>query len=76
MVDWILPVSDMAARVRTSRLARPPQTPEEGPSPAQRGAAAEIEATLREILVYLRANIWARFSYASGRRSCAGWRAA
>ncbi len=66
MVDWVLPVSDMGGRLRTyiDLLGRLKLPPEEGPPPTQRPAAPdELEAALREVLAYVRANTGRDFSY-------------
>lgn len=66
MVDWVLPVAEMPARVveyvrRQERLRMPP---EEGPQPpSPRAAADDNEDALREILGLLRARTGRDFSY-------------
>ena len=56
MVDWVLPVGEMARRVLDyvsleSRLALPP---EDGPPPADAPPAVVAEKTLRDVLSFLR----------------------
>lgn len=65
MVDWVLPVSQMAARLLDyynieKRLRLPP---EEGAQPAREPPANSDEAILREILGFLRARTGRDFSY-------------
>lgn len=68
MVDWILPVAQMPARIidyisREQKLRVPP---EDGPQPVQVAPPAsesESEAALRELLAFLRARTGRDFSY-------------
>lgn len=71
MVDWVLPVSDMPARLvayyaQEKRLRLPP---EEGLQPATRparnadGGASEDESALREVVAFLRTRSGHDFSY-------------
>jgi len=69
MVDWVLPVAAMPARLikyheLATRLKLPP---EEGPQPAQPAAlhptVAEGEAVLRDVLTFLRSRTGRDFSY-------------
>lgn len=67
MIDWVLPVAEMPARLldyveREKSLRLPP---EEGPQPAQRvpPSADQDEAALREVLLYLRTRTGRDFSY-------------
>ncbi|MDN3922333.1 PAS domain S-box protein [Roseateles violae] len=66
MVDWVLPVTDMPARLvdyqQLEQRVRLP--PEEGPQPAQeqpRGSGEESQ--LREVLTFLRTRTGRNFSY-------------
>ncbi|VTU39432.1 Autoinducer 2 sensor kinase/phosphatase LuxQ [Variovorax sp. PBL-H6] len=65
MVDWVLPVSQMAARLldyyKIEKLLRLP--PEEGAQPASGPPTDSDEAILREILNFLRARTGRDFSY-------------
>jgi two-component system CheB/CheR fusion protein len=65
MVDWVLPVSQMAARLldyyKIEKQLRLP--PEEGAQPASEAPADADEAVLREILNFLRARTGRDFSY-------------
>ncbi|HEY0551903.1 MAG TPA: CheR family methyltransferase, partial [Verrucomicrobiae bacterium] len=67
MVDWVLPVAEMPARlleyVARERTLRLP--PEEGPQPAQPqpNTKCETEEALREVLAFLRARTGRDFSY-------------
>ncbi|KWT96982.1 MULTISPECIES: CheR family methyltransferase [unclassified Variovorax] len=65
MVDWVLPVSQMAARLldyyKIEKTLRLP--PEEGAQPASEAPADADEAILREILSFLRARTGRDFSY-------------
>jgi two-component system CheB/CheR fusion protein len=67
MIDWVLPVADMPARLldyrRLEHKLRLP--PEEGPQPAQPAPAPSIadEALLREVLSFLRARTGRDFAY-------------
>ncbi|HEY2561565.1 MAG TPA: chemotaxis protein CheB [Caldimonas sp.] len=67
MVDWILPVAAMPARLKeyAGILGRLKLPPEEGPQPAEpAGAPADdLEAALRELLAYLRTQTGHDFSY-------------
>jgi len=69
MVDWVLPATEMPARIldyvsREKRLRVPP---EEGPQPAKatpsKAAQHEGESALRELLAFLRARTGRDFSY-------------
>ena len=67
MVDWVLPVAEMPARLveyyaRETRLRMPS---EDGPQPAQPPPATpdQAEASLREVLSFLRARTGRDFSY-------------
>ncbi|HEV7405003.1 MAG TPA: chemotaxis protein CheB, partial [Chthoniobacteraceae bacterium] len=67
MVDWVLPVEEMPARIieyhmQARRLVLPP---EEGPPPGEQPPLAlpEAEAALREILTFLRTRTGRDFSY-------------
>ncbi|HEY1048448.1 MAG TPA: CheR family methyltransferase, partial [Prosthecobacter sp.] len=67
MVDWVLPVAQMAQRLlnyfhQEKRLQLPP---EEGPQPAQQAHLSpdQAEAALREVLAYLRTRTGRDFSY-------------
>ena len=67
MVDWVLRAEEMPARLleyhaREGRLRLPP---EDGPNPAAppRPTLGEDEATLRDVLAFLRARTWRDFSY-------------
>jgi two-component system CheB/CheR fusion protein len=67
MIDWVLPVAEMPARlrdyVRQEKLLRLP--PEHGPQPAQLipPSADQDENALREVLAYLRVRTGSDFSY-------------
>jgi two-component system CheB/CheR fusion protein len=67
MVDWILPVKSMPARIiayhATEKRLRLP--PENGPQPAKpvESAPDQSEAVLREVLAFLRAQTGRDFSY-------------
>ncbi|MDQ6882160.1 MAG: histidine kinase, partial [Pseudomonadota bacterium] len=67
MVDWVLPVAEIAPRLleyfERGKILKLP--PEEGPHPAEPGAVAlsDEEAGLREVLVFLRARTGRDFSY-------------
>jgi len=67
LVDWILPVADMPARLvsYTSVLERIKLPPEDGPllAPTRPAPDDSLEATLREILAYLRTHTGRDFSY-------------
>jgi len=67
LVDWILPVADMPARLvtYTGVLKRIKLPPEDGvlPAPSLPAPDDSLEATLREILAYLRAHGGHDFSY-------------
>ncbi|HEY2190597.1 MAG TPA: chemotaxis protein CheB [Caldimonas sp.] len=67
MVDWILPVAAMPARLKEYAriLGRLKLPPEDGPQPAEPAEtpADELEAALRELLTYLRAQTGRDFSY-------------
>ena len=77
MVDWVLPVADMPARLVVVHARPRPRCklpPEDGPQPAQppRCRADELEATLRDVLTLpARAAPGATSATTSGRRSCA-----
>jgi len=68
MVDWVLPVGEMPARLieyhaRGQRLHLPP---EEGPQPVESGVPIqkdEAEVALRDILIFLRTRTGRDFSY-------------
>ncbi len=67
MVDWVLPVADMPARILSynaneTRLNLPP---EDGPQPAKPANPPddEAEANLREVLVFLRMRTGNDFTY-------------
>ncbi len=64
MVDWVLPVADMAGRLidyhRQERRVRLP--PEDGP-PVQSGSSTTDEGTLRDVLNFLRTRTGRDFSY-------------
>ena len=68
MVDWVLPVAEMPARLLRLH-ARPAAAcklpPEDGPQPAQPPAMPRrrAEATLREVLAFLRARTGRDFCY-------------
>jgi two-component system CheB/CheR fusion protein len=66
MVDWILPVAQMPARLiaYTTVLGRLKLPPEQGPPPAAVDAPAHsLEETLRDLLTYLRTQTGCDFSY-------------
>ena len=67
MIDWILPVADMPARLGryNELLERVDLPPEDGPQPAQAPGpqADQREAALREVLGYLRSHTGRDFSY-------------
>jgi two-component system CheB/CheR fusion protein len=67
MVDWVLKVAEMPDRLLdyTQRETRLRVPPEEGPQPAKTPpkAADADEATLREVLAFLRARTGRDFSY-------------
>jgi two-component system CheB/CheR fusion protein len=65
MVDWVLPVREMASRLmdyyQIEKKLRLP--PEEGVQPAREAPAGEDEFALREVLNFLRARTGRDFSY-------------
>ena len=67
MVDWVLPVAEMAARLGryNEALGRLKLPPEDGPQPALPAQASddENETALREVLAYLRSRTGRDFSY-------------
>ncbi|HEX4234079.1 MAG TPA: chemotaxis protein CheB [Caldimonas sp.] len=67
MVDWILPVAAMPERLKAyaTILGRLKLPPEEGPQPAEAHETPvdELEAALRQLLSYLRAQTGRDFSY-------------
>ncbi|HEY8361190.1 MAG TPA: CheR family methyltransferase, partial [Ramlibacter sp.] len=63
MVDWVLPVQDMPARLLSYfRLERTVALPAESPAPASEGAPASDEERLREVLAFLRSRTNRDFS--------------
>jgi two-component system, chemotaxis family, CheB/CheR fusion protein len=67
MVDWILPVADMPAQLKkySSILGRLKLPPEDGPQPGEpvEKSADGLEAALRDLLTYVRAQTGRDFSY-------------